>query len=215
MGQCQQGGQAGLSAERNALRDPGHGQGFLVDRGRGCDSSVSEPAVPSWTSTAGPRSCVATCRATGTTATGSTLIQRAGDGTTAFSPPTIQIPRHQGRNVIPIKIASGATSVTVEFSPTPPAARARRKTCRRSLRTAIARTSQCMVLSLSSGQNTIQITNGVRNSIVNLVVAVTNPNGTGAGDDGSGKGFDAQETFNYKARIVSGGTIAPNTTRPW
>ena len=35
------------------------------------------------------------------------------------------------------------------------------------------------------------------------------------GDDGSNKGFDGQETFNYKARIVSGGTIAPNTTRPW
>ena len=69
----------------------------------------------------------------------------------------------------------------------------------------------------SSGQNTIQITNGVRNGIVNLVVAVTNPNGTSAvkDDDGSGKGFDASETFNYKARIVSGGTIAPKTTTPW
>jgi hypothetical protein len=67
----------------------------------------------------------------------------------------------------------------------------------------------------ASGQNTIQIPNGARNGIVNLVVAVTNPNGTGAGDDGSGKGFDAQETFNYTAKIVSGGTIAPTSTTPW
>jgi len=67
----------------------------------------------------------------------------------------------------------------------------------------------------SSGQNTVQIPNGVRNGIVNLMVAVTNMNGTGAGDDGSGKGFDAQEHFNYQAQIVSGGVIAPNTTRPW
>jgi hypothetical protein len=50
---------------------------------------------------------------------------------------------------------------------------------------------------------------------VNLVVAVTNANAASGSDDGSNKGFDAQEHFNYKARIVSGGTIAPNTTRPW
>ena len=67
----------------------------------------------------------------------------------------------------------------------------------------------------SSEQNTIQIPNGARNGIVNFVVAVTNLNGTGAGDDGSGKGFDAQEHFSYQARIISGGVVAPTTTRPW
>ena len=50
---------------------------------------------------------------------------------------------------------------------------------------------------------------------MNLVVAVVNLNAASGGDDGSGKGFNAQEHFNYKAKIVSGGTIAPNTTRPW
>jgi hypothetical protein len=67
----------------------------------------------------------------------------------------------------------------------------------------------------SSGQNTIQIPNGARNGIVNLVVAVTNPNASSGGDDGSNKGFNGQEHFNYQARIVSGGVVAPNTTRPW
>ena len=69
----------------------------------------------------------------------------------------------------------------------------------------------------SSGQSTIQITNGVRNSLVDLVVAVVNPNGTSSvkDDDGSGKGFDGSETFNYNAQIISGGTIAPKTTTPW
>ena len=67
----------------------------------------------------------------------------------------------------------------------------------------------------SSGQRTFKIPNGARNDLVNLVVAVTHPNKASGGDDGSNKGFDAQEIFNYKARIVSGGTIAPNTTRPW
>ena len=50
---------------------------------------------------------------------------------------------------------------------------------------------------------------------MNLVVAVTNPNAASGSDDGSNKGFDAQETFDYTARIVSGGTIAPTSTRPW
>ncbi len=50
---------------------------------------------------------------------------------------------------------------------------------------------------------------------MNLVVAVTNPNAASGSDDGSNKGFNAQEHFSYQARIVSGGTIAPNTTRPW
>ena len=64
----------------------------------------------------------------------------------------------------------------------------------------------------SSGQNTIQIPNGARNGIVNFVVAVTNPNAASGGD---GWGFSAAETFNYKAKLVSGGTIAPTTTTPW
>lgn len=67
----------------------------------------------------------------------------------------------------------------------------------------------------SSGQSTIEIPVGARNGIVNLAIAVVHPNGDGPGDDGSGKGFDGQEHFNYEARIVSGGTIAPSSTRPW
>jgi hypothetical protein len=67
----------------------------------------------------------------------------------------------------------------------------------------------------SSGQSTIQVQGGARNGIVNFVVAVANANADSGSDDGSNKGFNAQEHFNYKARIVSGGTVAPNTTRPW
>ncbi len=49
---------------------------------------------------------------------------------------------------------------------------------------------------------------------MNFVVAVANPNAESGSDDGSNKGFDAQEHFSYQARIVSGGTIAPTSTRP-
>jgi hypothetical protein len=139
----------------------------------------------------------------------------SGDGTTSFRPPLANIPHHQGRNTIPIQLKDGATSVTVEFLPD---------------ETGSAGTSPKMQAQLvyrdsddtpvygevfSSGQSTIEITNGARNGIVNLAIAVVHPNGDGPGDDNSGKGFDGQEHFGYQARIVSGGTIAPTSTRPW
>jgi len=138
-----------------------------------------------------------------------------GDGTTTFSPVTKQIPRHQGRNTIPIKVASGATSVTVEFTPDATGSKGTKENMQAQLVYRDSADNPVYGTVFASGQNTVTLPNGVRNGVVNLVVAVTNTNGTSAGDDGSGKGFDAQETFNYKARIVSGGTIAPTTTTPW
>jgi hypothetical protein len=67
----------------------------------------------------------------------------------------------------------------------------------------------------SSGEDTLAIEGSARGGIVNFVVAVTTPNAESGSDDGSNKGFDAQEHFSYQARIVEGGTIAPTSTRPW
>jgi hypothetical protein len=138
-----------------------------------------------------------------------------GDGTTTFSPPATKAPHHQGRNVIPIKLNSGATEVTVEF--TPDATGSKGKASKMLAQVVYRDKNDKPVYGpvFAGGQRTYKIPNGARNDLVNLVVAVTHPNATTGGDDGSGKGFDGQETFNYKARIVSGGTIAPNTIRPW
>ncbi|MFZ5894887.1 MAG: hypothetical protein ACOY0T_27750 [Myxococcota bacterium] len=138
-----------------------------------------------------------------------------GDGTTTFSPPTKQIPHHQGRNIIPIKLASGATSVTVEFTPDAAGSKGTKNNMRAQLTYRTTDDKPVYGAEFTSGQNTIMVPNGARNGIVNLVIAVTNANADSGGDDGSNKGFDGQEHFNYKARIVSGGTIAPTTTRPW
>jgi hypothetical protein len=139
----------------------------------------------------------------------------SGDGTTAFSPPSANIPHHQGRNIIPIKVASAATAVTVEFTPDAAGSKGTKASMQAQIVYRDKSDKPIYGDVFASGQSTVQIPSGARNDIVNLVVAVTNANGTGAGDDGSGKGFDAQETFNYKARIVSGGTIAPTSTTPW
>ncbi|MGD9202698.1 MAG: DUF6055 domain-containing protein [Chitinispirillia bacterium] len=138
-----------------------------------------------------------------------------GDGTTTFFPPAKTTPHHQGRNVIPIKLNSGATSVTVEFNHD---AKGSKGTVEKMQAQIVYRDKNDTPVYgpvFSKGQHTLNIKNGVRNGIVNLVVAVVHPNAKSGSDDGSGKGFDAQEHFSYKARIVSGGTIAPNTTRPW
>jgi hypothetical protein len=138
-----------------------------------------------------------------------------GDGTSAFSPPTKQIPHHQGRNIIPIKLAAGATSVTVELTPDASGSKGTKESMQGQLTYRTTDDKPVYGTAFSSGQSTLAVPNGARNGIVNLVVAVTNANADSGGDDGSNKGFDGQERFNYKARIVSGGTIAPNTTRPW
>ena len=139
----------------------------------------------------------------------------SGDGTATFRPPTANIPHHQGRNVIPIKVNTGATSVTVEFTPDAAGDKGTAESMRAQLVYRDSTDAPVYGTVFTSGQNTVQVPNGARNGIVNLVVAVTNVNGTSAGDDGSGKGFDAQEHFSYQARIVSGGVVAPTTTRPW
>jgi hypothetical protein len=139
----------------------------------------------------------------------------SGDGTSTFSPPTELIPHHQGRNIIPIALSAGATSVTVELTPD---AQGSAGTPQQMMGQLTYRTPDDQPVygtAFSSGQSTIEVPNGARNGIVNFVVAVTNPNADSGGDDGSNKGFDGQEHFNYTARIVSGGTVAPTSTRPW
>jgi hypothetical protein len=138
-----------------------------------------------------------------------------GDGTTTFSPPTKQIPHHQGRNIIPIKVDSGATVVTVEFLPDATGSKGTKELMEAQLVYRSADDKPIYGTRFSSGQNSVDVSGGVRNGVVNLVVGVTNPNADTGSDDGSNKGFDAQEHFNYKARIVAGGTIAPTSTRPW
>lgn len=138
-----------------------------------------------------------------------------GDGTTSFSPPAEQTPHHQGRNIIPIQLGTGATSLTVELTPDATGSKGTKQLMQAQLTYRTPDDQPIYGTVFTSGQNTLEVPGGARNGIVNLVVAVTNPSADSGGDDGSDKGFDGQEVFNYKARIVSGGTIAPNTTRPW
>lgn len=139
----------------------------------------------------------------------------SGDGTSTFSPPAKQMPHHQGRNIIPIKLAADAKSVQVELMPDAMGSKGTKATMQAQLTYRTMDDKPVYGPAFANGQSTLEIPSGARNGIVNLVVAVTNPSADSGGDDGSNKGFNGQETFNYKARILSGGTIAPTSTRPW
>jgi len=138
-----------------------------------------------------------------------------GDGTTTFSPTAKTTPHHQGRNIIPIKLASGATSVSVEFTPDALGSKGTAEKMQAQLVYRDNNDKPVYGTIFTSGQSTITVPNGAKGGIVNFVVAVVNPNAASGSDDGSNKGFNGQEHFSYKARIVSGGTIGPNTTRPY
>jgi hypothetical protein len=138
-----------------------------------------------------------------------------GDGKTTFRPTEETTPHHQGRNVIPIQLDPGATSVTVELTPdaTGSAGTAAEFSAQLVYRNSADEPVYGQVF--HSGESTITIDGGARNDLVSFVVAVTHPNADSGSDDNSNKGFDAQEHFSYQARIVSGGSVADTTARPW
>lgn len=138
-----------------------------------------------------------------------------GDGTTTFRPPEKTTPHHQGRNVIPIELAADATSVTVEFTPDAMGSEGTPAEFQAQLVYRNDADQPVYGPVFTSGEHTITIEGGARGDIVNFVVAVTHPSAASGSDDNSNKGFNAQEHFSYQARIVSGGTIAPTSTRPW
>jgi hypothetical protein len=138
-----------------------------------------------------------------------------GDGTTTFRPPAKTTPHHQGRNVIPIALDSGATSVTVEFTPDAMGDDGTPAEFQAQLVYRNDADEPVYGPVFTSGENTLTIEGGARGGIVNFIVAVTHPNAASGSDDNSNKGFNAQERFSYQARIVSGGKVAPTSTRPW
>ncbi len=129
-----------------------------------------------------------------------------------LKPPIKQIPHHQGRNIIPLKASDGPTTVIVELVPDAHGSKKTPLEMRALFTYREPDGTPVYGEAFSEGQATLTIPKGARNGLVNLVVAVVNAHNESAA---SGYGFDPNETFDYKMRIVSGATIAPETTVPW
>jgi len=129
-----------------------------------------------------------------------------------MTPPTKQLPHHEGRNTIPIELEPGATSVTVELEPD---AAGDRGTPEHLLAQLVYRTPDDVPVygeRFERGTGTVAVPDGARNDLVSLVIAVVNPFDAG---NNAQYGYDLNEHFGYRVRIVSGGTLAPTSTVPW
>ncbi len=134
------------------------------------------------------------------------------DGSGWMSPPVKQLPHHQGRNNIPIRLNAGATEVVVELQPD---AAGDMGTPTKLLAQLVYRTKDDQPTygaRFSSGTGRVAVPNGARNDLVTLVIAVVNPFDAG---NNAQYGYNLNEHFNYRVRIVSGGTLAPTSTVPW
>jgi hypothetical protein len=134
------------------------------------------------------------------------------DGSGWMSPPTKQLPHHEGRNNIPIRLDSGATEVVVELEPD---ASGSDGTPEKLLAQLVYRTpgdEPVYGARFSSGTGRVSVPNGARNDLVTLVIAVVNPFDAG---NNSQYGYNLNEHFGYRVRSVSGGSLAPTSTTPW
>ncbi len=117
----------------------------------------------------------------------------------------LQLPRYTGRNNIPITVSSGATQVSVTF--TPAAAGSKGTTPDMRAQIVYRATDGTSVFSppVASGATTIALTKPPKNNVV--VVVITNVT-MGGFKTALAYGWDPNETFGYSIQ-VTGGTAAP------
>ena len=121
----------------------------------------------------------------------------------------VRLPRHTGRNNIPISVDSGATEVTVEFAPD--AAGSAGSSSELAAQIVYRATDGSAVFSppVTSGTTSVSLTLPPANDVV--IVVVTNVKLDGY-DNAESYGWDPHETFGYQIR-VTGGTPAPTNVK--
>jgi hypothetical protein len=120
-----------------------------------------------------------------------------------------QLPRYTGRNNIPIAVASGATQISVDF--TPAAAGSKGTTPDMRAQIVYRATDGTPVFSppVPSGTTSVALTKAPKNGVV--VVVITNVTMSGF-KTALSYGWDPNETFGYSIQ-VTGGTAAPTTKK--
>jgi len=120
-----------------------------------------------------------------------------------------KLPRYTGRNFIPISVNSGATSVTVNFSPDATGSNGTPADMRCQIAYRATDGTTIFSTPVASGQTTIQLTKPPKNNVV--IVVITNVTMSGYKRQTS-YGWDPTERFGYKIQ-VTGGTPAPTNQK--
>jgi hypothetical protein len=118
-----------------------------------------------------------------------------------------KLPRHTGRNNIPISVNSGATEVTVNFAPDSQGSNGTTADMRAQI--AYRATDGTTVFStpVSSGQSTIKLTKAPKNGVVTVVISNVSMDGY---KRATSYGWDPTEKFGYKIQVTGGTAAAIN-----
>jgi hypothetical protein len=149
----------------------------------------------------------------------STSIQRVADaamyqattmtnGRLAPSDPN-QLPRYTGRNNIPVTVASGATSVAVDFAPDPAGSKGTPSDLRAQIVYRATDGTSVFSPPTAAGSTSLALTKAPRNGVV--IVVITNVT-LGGYKTAKSYGWDPNETFGYSIQ-VTGGTAAPTSKK--
>ncbi len=121
-----------------------------------------------------------------------------------------KLPRFTGRNNIPIAVSSGATQVSVSFSPDAAGSKGTPADMRAQIAYRATDGSAAFSTPVSSGTTTVNLTKPPKDGVVVLVVSNVTMDGY---KSPASYGWDPSETFGYKVQ-VSGGTPA-STSRTY
>ncbi len=118
---------------------------------------------------------------------------------------TTQLPRYTGRNNIPITVSSGATQVSVTFTPAAAGSKGTVPDMRAQIVYRATDGTSVFSPPVASGATSITLTKPPKNNVV--VVVITNVTMSGF-KTALSYGWDPNETFGYSIQ-VTGGTAAP------
>jgi hypothetical protein len=140
-------------------------------------------------------------------ASGATTVYAATTSQAGWLVPssTATLPRYTGRNDIPIAVTSGASQVSVDFSPDAMGSNGTAATMQAQI--AYRATDGSVVFSppVTSGATAVTLTKAPKNGVV--IVVITNITLSGY-KNAQSYGWDPNETFGYKIQ-VTGGSAAP------
>ncbi len=148
----------------------------------------------------------------------STSMQRIANDPTMYTALTTQngmltptntafLPRYTGRNMIPITVASGATTVSVNFAPDGTGSNGTAEQMQIELVYRATDGTAVFGAPVTTGNATVSLSKPPKNNVVIAVVTNVTFSGYKAAQS---YGWDPNETFGYKLQIT-GGTPAPTT----
>lgn len=122
----------------------------------------------------------------------------------------MRLPRHTGRNNIPITLTPGASRILIEFVPDATGSKGSASDLRAQIAFRDSGGQAIFSRPVAGGTCALNLTSRPSNGVVILVITNVKLNGYVSP---AAYGWDPSETFGYKVRIIEGGTPAPTSSQ--